>query len=693
MRGLLAGLARNVVPFLPDDEEELYGAGAPEPDVPPPPPPPTAAEVAAAPPPTAPAPAPEKGGFLNKLGKFAFSPGGLLALGTTFRAAGGNDNAFSDQQSIIKGWDARRKEDDALADMDAKNKAMTEAWVIDPTSGKQKYDQAAHMAAMKKYGVKGDQTSAIKDAKELRDTYSVIAGERGKRTAVNLNDTSDRQELAPGEAETQTIKLADGREAVIERDAPGAAPAAVPGAPGAAPAAAPPASDEAPALAPTTVAAAPQAGPTPDALANRQAIAGIESRGNGNYKALGPVTKRGDRAYGRYQVMGANIPSWTQEVLGRSMKPLEFLADQKAQDAVFDAKFGQFAQKYGSPEEAASVWFTGQPMAKGANRRDSLGTSGSEYVQQFSANRGAPRQVASAGAMGTDAAAHAPAAQSAEADYPPAQPGWHYKVAPTKREQAWEDLTPAQAQARGWTEGQRNRFSGETRGTAMTAASRAAAGGAPVKLSPQDSKYLSTARQHATDLASIVPQLERFGALNREVGTGGLSAVPVVQSTLAALDPRQAEMKSIQDRITPLMRQGLPGSASNFDVQMFQSATVGLGKPGPANEAVRKMTAAAAARVADYAEFMEEYAQQNGNLLGGQEEWDAYAEANPMYGSDKSGKLVINKQQPWRLYFADEGGGGDAPPASALKEGVVTTFKDGGGSWKLQGGRPVRVGE
>lgn len=49
------------------------------------------------------------------------------------------------------------------------------------------------------------------------------------------------------------------------------------------------------------------------------AIANIESRGSGDYGARGPQTASGDRAYGKYQVMGANIPSWTQAALGRSM--------------------------------------------------------------------------------------------------------------------------------------------------------------------------------------------------------------------------------------------------------------------------------------------------------------------------------------------------------------------------------------
>lgn len=115
----------------------------------------------------------------------------------------------------------------------------------------------------------------------------------------------------------------------------------------------------------------------------RDAIASIESRGSGDYKALGPVTRTGDRAYGRYQVMGANIAPWTRAALGREMTPQEFLANPQAQDAVFDHVFGGYVQEYGSPEEAASVWFTGRPLAQGANRRDVNGMTGSRYVEKF----------------------------------------------------------------------------------------------------------------------------------------------------------------------------------------------------------------------------------------------------------------------------------------------------------------------
>ncbi|OCP17372.1 MULTISPECIES: phage tail length tape measure family protein [unclassified Ensifer] len=114
----------------------------------------------------------------------------------------------------------------------------------------------------------------------------------------------------------------------------------------------------------------------------RQAIGNIESRGSGGYAALGPLVN-GDRAYGNYQVMGSNIPSWTQSALGKSLTPQQFLADPRAQDSVFDHYFGKSLSKYGNPQDAASVWFTGRPLARGANASDVFGTTGSAYVDKF----------------------------------------------------------------------------------------------------------------------------------------------------------------------------------------------------------------------------------------------------------------------------------------------------------------------
>lgn len=140
------------------------------------------------------------------------------------------------------------------------------------------------------------------------------------------------------------------------------------------------------------LAAAPAAAPAAGAPAGfdmaraKAASANIES--GGKYDALGPVTKNGDRAYGKYQVMGANIPSWTKEAFGKPMTPEEFLADPAAQEKVYEQQFGKNVAKYGNVADAASVWFTGKPLAQAGNVSDVLGTTAPQYVSKFMAGYG-----------------------------------------------------------------------------------------------------------------------------------------------------------------------------------------------------------------------------------------------------------------------------------------------------------------
>lgn len=132
----------------------------------------------------------------------------------------------------------------------------------------------------------------------------------------------------------------------------------------------------------------------------RDAIASIESAGSGDYSALGPVTKNGDRAYGRYQVMGKNVGPWTQAALGKQMTPKQFLADQKAQDAVVDHVLGGYVKQFGL-EGGAQAWFGGPGSVGKTGRKDILGTSVGSYGRKFMAALGRggqaqrPTQVAS----------------------------------------------------------------------------------------------------------------------------------------------------------------------------------------------------------------------------------------------------------------------------------------------------------
>ena len=95
---------------------------------------------------------------------------------------------------------------------------------------------------------------------------------------------------------------------------------------------------------------APQ--PAPQQGSDAGAIAGIES--GGRYDALGPIIpKTGDRAYGKYQVMGENIGPWTGQYYGTRLTPQQFLANPAAQDAVFAGKFGEYREKYGNRAASA----------------------------------------------------------------------------------------------------------------------------------------------------------------------------------------------------------------------------------------------------------------------------------------------------------------------------------------------------
>jgi hypothetical protein len=94
------------------------------------------------------------------------------------------------------------------------------------------------------------------------------------------------------------------------------------------------------------------------------------------------VSRRGDRAYGKYQVMGENVPKWTKQFVGREMTPEEFLADKDAQETVATGMGGKYLAKYG-PDGAARAWFAGEKGMNDPNRKDTLGTHVAEYSRRF----------------------------------------------------------------------------------------------------------------------------------------------------------------------------------------------------------------------------------------------------------------------------------------------------------------------
>lgn len=87
----------------------------------------------------------------------------------------------------------------------------------------------------------------------------------------------------------------------------------------------------------------------------------FEQESGGNTKAVNSRTN----ALGQFQVLPANVPSWTKKHLGRSLTPEEFKNNPDAQVQVFNGEFGSYLDKAlkDSPDEdtairkAAAAWY------------------------------------------------------------------------------------------------------------------------------------------------------------------------------------------------------------------------------------------------------------------------------------------------------------------------------------------------
>jgi hypothetical protein len=154
--------------------------------------------------------------------------------------------------------------------------------------------------------------------------------------------------------------------------------------------------------------------PTLEAL-----LRGISSTESGNnYNAIGPRTKSGHRAYGFSQVLDTNIAPWTKQFYGQELTPEQYLNTPVAQDKVTQGKLGELLQKHGTPQDAASVWFSGRPLDRSVNASDGF-LKTPEYIQRVMQAGGMPgsfNDARSFQATGTDEMANAanqpPGAQS-----------------------------------------------------------------------------------------------------------------------------------------------------------------------------------------------------------------------------------------------------------------------------------------
>lgn len=96
-----------------------------------------------------------------------------------------------------------------------------------------------------------------------------------------------------------------------------------------------------------------------------------DQESGGNYGARGVQTKYG-QALGKYQILDANIPAWSREVLGRSISPQRFLHSPRLQEKIARGKLTQYYRQYGA-QGAAKAWYAGPGNAYTNSSRSQYG--------------------------------------------------------------------------------------------------------------------------------------------------------------------------------------------------------------------------------------------------------------------------------------------------------------------------------
>jgi len=165
---------------------------------------------------------------------------------------------------------------------------------------------------------------------------------------------------------------------------------------------------------------------------------------------------------------------------------------------------------------------------------------------------------------------------------------------------------------------------------------------------------VKTLKKQSLVVRKIEQKATRFLELLEKQQTGGVwRAIPGSGMVESAFDPEIQEMRSISDYLTPLMRKGLPGAASDKDVSMFRGSTVGTDKLSEVNRVIGRGHQAAARNARGRVEFFEAYLNKNQRMSGAEEKWNKYLENEPIFDpkSTKADPRFNKYRKSWQEYF------------------------------------------
>lgn len=179
----------------------------------------------------------------------------------------------------------------------------------------------------------------------------------------------------------------------------------------------------------------------------------------------------------------------------------------------------------------------------------------------------------------------------------------------------------------------------------------------------QDNKRLDDLREAVRKGRSVMTDLNRFGQLNREQGTGSFLDN---RSWMPTTDEEKLEMLAISSRLAPAQRPEGSGSSSNLDVNMFLQSLPGIDKPGNVNKAIREQYAKQLEDGEKQLAFREQYLTDRGHLSGVS---NAFADA---VENGKTGGLDVSKLTQEQIAFLQQ------QNSDAFGRGVARFQKNGG---------------
>jgi hypothetical protein len=330
-------------------------------------------------------------------------------------------------------------------------------------------------------------------------------------------------------------------------------------------------------------------------LQRRAAIQSIESAGSGGYSAIGPASPTLGRPLGAYQIMEANVGPWSREVLGREVTVEEFMANPDIQDAIFDAKFGQYVQQYGEAG-AAQAWFSGPGGVGDDSRADVLGTTNGEYAARYTAALGFGPGVPSVADAGRQPGASADAAAVSALLSDPDRPNLSFGSA-----------DPTAAAARAAVQG----VTGDQQAALDAGQGPRLARGAAPRLTAEEQSAISemppTVEEDAarvqSELDAVTAQINAAFAdtAQFENGRGGAYMNNVIQP----LNRQRAELQAELDLLTSSAQAA---ETTENDIEVNEAEAAHLRE----RAAVTEVDLARSQAMQDIQGFM-----QNGDILGG----------------------------------------------------------------------------